>query len=251
MPLPLRAVLRYHELPNAGIEGEIEGLAVRAGSRAFAGVPVGDPEADATEARVHVRFGPEPLGYFALAGIYRDGIESLVTRLRAGHDVILLSGDTDWERPQLERRFGTQLPLYFEQGPADKKAFVAARQQGGATTMMIGDGLNDAGALQQADVGIAVTENIAAFSPACDAILEGSHLTRMDTFIALARTSKRVVLWSFAISVLYNAVGLSFAVRGALSPVVAAILMPLSSVTIVALSTLAVHMIARRRGLLS
>ena len=256
MPLPLCAVRQYHEFPNAGIEGEIEGLAVRAGSRAFAGArpngdQAGDPEADATEARVHVRFGPEPLGYFALAGIYRDGIESLVTRLRAEHEVILLSGDTDWERPQLERRFGTRLPLYFEQAPADKKAFVAARQQGGATTMMVGDGLNDAGALQQADVGIAVTENIAAFSPACDAILEGSRLARMDTFIALARTTKRVVLWSFAISVLYNAVGLSFAVRGALSPVVAAILMPLSSVTIVALSTLAVHIIARRRELLS
>jgi Cu+-exporting ATPase len=203
------------------------------------------------EARVYVWIGIEPRGYFALAGAYREGIESLVTRLQTRHDVVLLSGDTGWERPELERRFGTHLPLYFEQTPADKKAFVAGCQQRGATTMMVGDGLNDAGALQQADVGVAVTENISAFSPACDAILEGSCVTRMDTFIRLARTSKQVVLWSFAISVLYNAVGLSFAVRGALSPVVAAILMPVSSVTVVAFTTLAVQAVARRRGLLS
>jgi Cu+-exporting ATPase len=256
IPLPLRPVQHYRELPNAGIEGEIEGATLRVGSRTFAGAPTEsgpavDSGADTTEARVYVRFGAEPRGHFALAGAYRDGIESLVTRLQTRHDVVLLSGDSDWERPQLERRFGPQLPLYFEQTPADKKAFVAGYQQRGATTMMVGDGLNDAGALQQADVGVAVTENIAAFSPACDAILEGSRLTRMDTFLALARSSRRVVLWSFAISVLYNAVGLSFAVRGALSPVVAAILMPVSSVTVVAFTTLAVQMIARRRGLLS
>jgi Cu+-exporting ATPase len=255
MPLPLRTVRHYREIPGAGIEGEVEGLAVRAGSRTFAGPPAetdtaGESGADNTEARVYVRFGTEPRGFFALAGAYRDGIESLVTRLQARHNVVLLSGDTGWERPQLERRFGTQLPLHFEQTPSDKRAFVAGCQQRGATSMMVGDGLNDAGALQQADVGVAVTENISAFSPACDAILEGSHLTRLDTFIALARASKRVVLWSFAISVLYNAVGLSFAVRGALSPVVAAILMPVSSVTVVAFTTLAVQAIARRRGLL-
>jgi P-type Cu+ transporter len=256
MPLPLRAVRQYREIPNSGIEGKIEGVVVRIGSRSFAGTPAetdpaGDSGTDTTEARVYVRFGTESHGYFALAGAYREGIESLVTRLQVRHEVVLLSGDTEWERPQLESRFGTALSLHFEQTPADKMAFVAARQQHGATTMMVGDGLNDAGALQQADVGVAVTENISTFSPACDAILEGSYLTRMDTFIALARASKQVVLWSFAISVLYNAVGLSFAVRGALSPIVAAILMPVSSVTVVAFTTLAVHMIARRRGLLS
>ena len=160
-----------------------------------------------------------PVDIFALAGTYRDGIESLVTRLQARHDVILLSGDTDWERPQLERRFGTQLPLHFEQTPADKRAFVAGCQRRGATTMMVGDGLNDAGALQQADVGIAVTEIHTAFSPACDAILEGSGCTWLDKYHrALRGQAARLFSGSFAISVLYNAIGLSFAVRGALSP---------------------------------
>ena len=102
---------------------------------------------------------------------------------------------------------------------------------------MIGDGLNDAGALMQSNVGIAVSDNTSQFTPACDAILDGSRVSSIDKFISFARSGKNIVTASFILSILYNIIGLSFAVQGILSPMVAAILMPASSISIVLLVT--------------
>ncbi len=115
--------------------------------------------------------------------------------------------------------------------------------------LMLGDGLNDAGALMQSNVGIAVSENSSRFSPASDAILDSSKAGSVDKFIAYARAGKRIVLASFILSILYNIVGLSFAVQGTLSPIVAAILMPASSISIVLFVTLLSSFVARQKGL--
>jgi Cu+-exporting ATPase len=110
---------------------------------------------------------------------------------------------------------------------------VEQQQQQDKKVMMIGDGLNDAGALQQSDVGLVITENLNNFSPSCDAILAADQLPKLPAFLQLARTAKRIVLAAYGLALIYNVIGLSFAVQGLLSPVIAAILMPLSSVTIV------------------
>lgn len=89
------------------------------------------------------------------------------------------------------------------------------------------------GALAQSDVGIAVSDNTNNFSPACDAILAGDHFYAFHKLIAYARAQKTIILGSFIISIMYNIVGLYFAVQGDLEPVIAAILMPVSSVSIV------------------
>lgn len=112
--------------------------------------------------------------------------------------------------------------------------------------MMVGDGLNDAGALRQSDVGVAVVEQIGAFSPASDVILEAQMVGRLPSVLRFARLAVGVVHASFAISVVYNLVGLSFAARGMLSPLVAAVLMPLSSVSVVAFACGATLWLARR-----
>jgi Cu+-exporting ATPase len=114
---------------------------------------------------------------------------------------------------------------------------------------MIGDGLNDAGALRRSNVGIAVSDDTNTFSPACDVILDGSALTRLPQFIRLAKAGKRVIAATFALSLVYNLIGVSFAVQGLLSPVIAAILMPASSISIVVLTTLSTRIIARRHRL--
>lgn len=102
--------------------------------------------------------------------------------------------------------------------------------------MMIGDGLNDAGALSAADIGVAVTDNDSGFSPASDIIAPPAGLEQLPQAIALARWTRRVMYAGFALSFGYNAVGLSYAIHGDLTPIIAAILMPLSSITVVALS---------------
>jgi Cu+-exporting ATPase len=140
--------------------------------------------------------------------------------------------------------------LNFNQKPADKLQFIKNLQQNGERVMMVGDGLNDAGALRQSNIGIAVTENNNNFTPACDAILEGQEFGKLPVFFEFARRGKWVIVLSFTFSVVYNVVGLTFALQGKLSPLVAAILMPMSSITIIALTFSLSQFFAWRAGLL-
>jgi Cu+-exporting ATPase len=103
---------------------------------------------------------------------------------------------------------------------------------------MLGDGLNDAGALKKSDVGVSVVDDIYAFSPASDAIIAGDKLTQLANYMDYAKFSKTVVKLSYIFSLLYNTIGLYFAISGTLTPLVAAILMPVSSITVVVFVTL-------------
>jgi len=157
----------------------------------------------------------------------------------------LLSGDNDRER----EHFTGLLPsgqLHFNQSPLNKLGFIQRLQQPGKCVMMVGDGLNDSGALQQSDVGVAVVESIGAFSPASDVIMSAEQVSSLPEVLGFSRSVIRVVRLSFAISAIYNVVGISIAARGLLSPVFCAILMPLSSVTVVAFACAATNWLGRR-----
>ena len=139
---------------------------------------------------------------------------------------------------------GTQ--IRFQQSPHDKIAYIKNRQTAGETLMMIGDGLNDAGALQQSDVGMAVAEDIHTFTPACDIITDASSLRYLDHILAYTRNSMTWVKAGLVLSLGYNLIGLSIAVQGWLTPLVAAILMPASSISVVLIGMLSTTLSGRK-----
>lgn len=140
--------------------------------------------------------------------------------------------------------------LNFKQSPNDKLEYVKSLNQNGAKTLMLGDGLN-AGALQESHVGIALTEKTTHFSPASDGIMDAESFGKLPAFLAFSRTSRNIIKASFALSFAYNLIGISFAVQGMLSPVLCAILMPLSSISVVLFTTLSTNYLAYKRGLIN
>jgi Cu+-exporting ATPase len=190
------------------------------------------------------------MGRFEVNNQYRDGIGDLAGNLyKEKFSIYVLSGDNNSEKERLKKIFHKNTRLLFNQSPQQKLDFVKSIQQQQKNVLMLGDGLNDAGALRQSNVGIAVSDDTSQFSPACDAILDGDSVKLLDRFIAYAKSGKNIVRASFILSILYNIIGLSFAVQGLLSPMVAAILMPLSSISIVLLVTAMSSLSARLKGL--
>lgn len=131
---------------------------------------------------------------------------------------------------------GKKSTFLFNQKPHEKLAYIKLQQELGDKVIMVGDGLNDAGALKQSNAGIAVTESTNNFTPASDGILEADRLHKLAAYLRLTKANKQIVVGIFILSILYNVIGLSFAVQGVLSPLIAAILMPSSSISIILLS---------------
>lgn len=200
---------------------------------------------ESSETAVHINYNARHKGKYLFKNAYRKGIEKLFTSLHSKYKLVILSGDNDGEREIMEKKFPFKLPMFFNQKPQDKLRYIEQCQKS-AHVLMIGDGLNDAGALAQSDVGIAISDDINVFSPACDAILSAEKLNALPSFLGLSKKSIQIIKLSFVLSLCYNLIGLSFAVTGRLEPVIAAILMPLSSISIVVFTTVATNFISRK-----
>jgi Cu+-exporting ATPase len=240
-------VADFKEIPGKGIEGTVEGNSLKLGSALFVHKA---EQHTGLDSAVFVSVNGKVLGRFGFRNHYREQVPSLMKRLRSlGYPLSILSGDNAGEKEYLEKLLGEGTPILFHQKPEDKLEAIKKIQATGKKVMMVGDGLNDAGALKQADVGIAITENTATFTPASDVILEASMLPRFHQFILLCKANKVLVWTAFIVSILYNIVGESFAVSGNLSPMVAAILMPASSLTILLISFGASNFLSWKMGL--
>lgn len=243
-------VTDFRETAGAGIEGVVHNQHYQLGSARWLAAQGVDMAADSgadAETRVWLSIAGRRRGYWAPQSRYRADIGRLAGALRQRYRLAVLSGDTERERATLETLFGRDVDMRFRESPMGKLAFIRGLQEAGRRVMMVGDGLNDAGALKQSDVGVAVSEDTAGFSPACDMILDAGRLGELPGALQLSRRAVAIVMASFVLSFIYNAVGIGFAARGALSPLVAAILMPLSSVSVVAFATGAVAWAGRRR----
>ncbi|QQR85989.1 MAG: heavy metal translocating P-type ATPase [Flavobacteriales bacterium] len=234
-------VENVEEIPGQGIAGEVDGVPVRIGSAAFCAGKE-EPRGDG-EAHVHVAVGAVHLGHFGIRKRARHGIAEAVTELRRTRNIGLFTGDAQVDAALRHAFRGSMVRTRCS--PADKAQGVRELQAKRHRVLMVGDGLNDAGALAQSDVGITVTESSAALTPASDAIMDAEAVARLPYFLKLARRARRIVVASLFISLCYNVVGVSFAVSGHLTPLVAAVLMPLSSVTVVGFVTLAIGIAAR------
>lgn len=230
----------YKEIPGKGIVAEINGEFIKAGSGSF----VLGSQAN-HQPGVHVMINDQYLGYFMVKNPLRRGMKSMLEDLKDRFALYVLSGDKASELQQFEQEVGQGMKLYFEQSPQDKLEKIALIQHQ-QQVLMLGDGLNDAGALQQSDVGIAVTDDIGVFTPASDAILLGREVEHLPAFLTFAKRARKLVVASFVISFLYNIVGLYFAVQGNLSPIVAAILMPVSSISVVLFAFVSTYLIGKK-----
>lgn len=241
-------VTKFDEIPGMGIMGVVYGNQIKVGSKEFVHQ---NAKIDDITTKIFVSINDEVLGFFTVTNSYREGIDDIIKSLSKRFKLSLLSGDNEGEKFNLLKFFNKEDELLFNQSPEDKLEYVKSLQSSSKKVLMIGDGLNDAGALKQSDVGIAVTEDISSFSPACDAILDASNLKMLPKFLNYSQSAIKIIYISFVISFFYNLVGLSFAIQGMLSPLIAAVLMPLSSISVVMFATLSTNFLAKRRGLLS
>lgn len=237
----------FSEQPGRGIRAVVGAHSIKVGSADYVNA---DAAPDAQPNVVYVSIDDAVLGFYRFANRFRPGLKEVATRLVERFRLSLVSGDHEGDRSRVSDVLGPCADLHFNQSPSDKLQFVNQKIQAGERVVMVGDGLNDAGGLNAATVGLTVVEDDSSFSPSSDGVLSARSFRQLPQFIALAHDTVTVIKLSFALSLLYNLVGLWFAVQGLLSPVLAAVLMPASSVTVVLFSTLATGYFAHRRGIL-
>jgi P-type Cu+ transporter len=236
-------VKEYYELPGQGIMGRVSGHVIKIGSAPFTNAALGS---GLKQTIVGVSINDKSCGYFTMRIQVRDNIKDMLSRL-SGKCTALLSGDNASDRARFSSIFPSTTQLLFNQSPHDKLNYIRSLQDDNKKVLMVGDGLNDAGALKQSDVGIAVSDHAGFFVPACDGILDGSKVSSIDRFLELAKSATRIVRVAFVISFAYNILALSFAVSGYLTPIIAAILMPVSSISVVVFTTIAVNFVSNRK----
>ena len=240
-------VYNFTEVPGKGISGYVENHHLILGKETF--VPTAN-RLNKDASSVHLEIDGEYFGYFKIHHQWRIGLKDLFNKLARKFDLHLLSGDNSNERNNLRGLFPISKQILFTQSPQDKLDYIKLLQRHHQQVMMLGDGLNDAGALKQSDLGIAVTDNINNFSPGCDGIIQGDALKLLPQFIAQSKDAMKTIRLSFALASFNNLIGIYFAVQGTLSPLTAAVLMPLSTITIISFTTVFTRYFAYKNKLI-
>jgi Cu+-exporting ATPase len=226
----------FTEHKGKGIEGDFAGHHYRLGSSTFSGLNV----KNVPNGTVFFSMDGQVIQEIQITSAFRTEIPRLLKQLSNKH-IFVLSGDDEKDLPELISLGFHSEQCFFKQEPKDKAAFIAERQKHGEKVLMLGDGLNDVGALGTANVGIALSEDMFRFTPSSDAILDAKHFHLFAHFFHVSNYAKVVLKVCLGFSITYNLIGLSFAISATLSPIVAAILMPLSSITVVFLSSTLIH----------
>lgn len=236
----------FEEEVGKGISAMLNDNSIKVGSYEYVGFRTENDAGSKNKTAVHISTNRVYKGCYVFNSEYRKGVTELFETIGNEKELIVLSGDNEGERQRLEALLPKGTKMYFNQKPDDKLGFIKNLQRNGKKVMMIGDGLNDAGALKQSEVGIVISEDTNVFSPACDGILHASRFREIGDYLTLSKKGITIIKWAFLFSLFYNLIGLGFAVTGHLRPVVAAILMPLSSISIVVFTTIATHFAGKK-----
>ena len=234
-------VVDFEEISGKGLQGKIQGRNYKIGSSSF----INQQKSVEGKTEVYVQIDGETKGKFVFKSQYREELEQVISKLK-NYKFSLVSGDNSNEEEHLKTIFPEHTHFLFNQSPENKLKYIESLQKNKENVLMIGDGLNDAGALKQSNIGIAISDDINSFTPSSDAILDGKKFKYLANYLQLSRKSIQIVWGSFLISFFYNVIGLSFAVSGNLSPLVAAILMPISSISVVSFTSLATWLSAKK-----
>jgi Cu+-exporting ATPase len=237
-----RVVTDFNEILGKGLEGIVADNRIKLGSAKF----IGTVDNEINKTSIYIKINDKIKGFYSFKNKYRKGLNNVFDSLSQSYKIAILSGDNEGEKENLKKLLPTNSQLLFDQKPEDKLTFIKDLQGNDQKIMMLGDGLNDAGALAQSNVGLAISENINVFSPACDGILDAKSFKKLPIFMHLSKLTLRIIKISFIISFCYNIIGLSFAVTGNLSPIIAAILMPVSSISVVIYVTLSTNILAKK-----
>ncbi len=220
----------FEEISGKGLKAETStGEQVQIGSSTFVNTTA------TKESGSFLLWNGEVVGQFTFQSQLREGIIPTLNQLQEHFKIHLLSGDkaTDAKLFHEVKNFN----MHFEQSPLDKKEYIEKLEKQGQRVAFIGDGLNDSEALNRATLGISVADDIFRFTPSCDGIISGDKIHYLYRFFQFGKHTSTSLLICMIFSLLYNTIGMTFALMGYVTPLFAAILMPLSSITIVFLST--------------
>lgn len=231
----------FEEIKGKGMKAIYQNMTFDLGSAAFLETTSIDDRSS-----IYIKINGTVIGRYIFTSQLRAGLKEMIQQLK-DYRLHVLSGDSEKDKAMLESLFPDSVSIQFHQTPQSKKEYILNLKNQGAKVMMIGDGLNDSGALKEANIGISITEDVFQFTPSSDAILDASHLKQLPVLLKVAGFSKTILRVCFGFSLLYNTIGLSFALSGKLQPIVAAIIMPLSSITIVAVATFGILWFAPRK----
>ncbi|WP_341661698.1 heavy metal translocating P-type ATPase [Blattabacterium cuenoti] len=240
-------IKNFREIIGKGLEGLIKDVPVKIGSSKYLGITnkiINENEINQTA--VFISINHKFVGYFLFRNYYREGIEKMFQDLKE-YKIVILSGDhNDLEKKYLKSILPKSSQVFFSQSPEDKLNYVKKLQEKGEKIIMFGDGINDCAALNQSEVGISVSENPTSFFPSCDAFMQSNCMNQIFLFLKISKVSTKLVFINLMISLLYNSVGIFFAVTGNLNPFIAAILMPLSSFSVIFFSITSTWIVSRK-----